>query len=398
MLLGSQFVDGWLGSHADGTQTPPDASALTVFFLALYFLMATQDIVVDGWALTMLSRENVGYASPCNTIGQIIGVFFANQGFIALSDPQWCRQYLGIETANGLVSLAEFMNFWAWVLIVVTVLIALFKKETPLDESEEPEGLLETYSEVIAIFRIRAVQMLCIVLVTCRAAFGPVDAGTTFKLQEVGMPKADMAALAPILLVFSLVMPTFTSVSISNAPIDMFLLGTALKICSCALVFGIFELSTRRYGGGEMYPLFYVLFIIVMVLHELSSNLMSGSMMSFFAKIADPSIGGTYMTLLNTVMNLGGKWSTVLSLWALPHLSISTCMINNVVAYYGNCKEDGNQCAESGGVCVTRADGFSVEIVIGIAVGLIWLMFCGPMLHRLQHLAGSEWLTSSKDE
>ena len=58
---------------------------LTGFFLFLYFLMATQDIVVDGWALTMLSRENVGYASICNSIGQSFGFFLANQGFIALS-------------------------------------------------------------------------------------------------------------------------------------------------------------------------------------------------------------------------------------------------------------------------------------------------------------------------
>ena len=33
---------------------------LTVYFFVLYALMATQDIAVDGWALTMLSRENVG--------------------------------------------------------------------------------------------------------------------------------------------------------------------------------------------------------------------------------------------------------------------------------------------------------------------------------------------------
>lgn len=27
-----------------------------------YFLAATQDIAVDGWAITMLSKKNVGYA------------------------------------------------------------------------------------------------------------------------------------------------------------------------------------------------------------------------------------------------------------------------------------------------------------------------------------------------
>lgn len=29
--------------------------------------------------------------------------------------------------------------------------------------------------------------------------------------------------------------------------------------------------------------------------------------MAFFARISDPSIGGTYMTFLNTISNLGTK-------------------------------------------------------------------------------------------
>ena len=34
--------------------------------------MATQDIAVDGWALTMLSPENVGYASTCNSVRNFV--------------------------------------------------------------------------------------------------------------------------------------------------------------------------------------------------------------------------------------------------------------------------------------------------------------------------------------
>jgi PAT family acetyl-CoA transporter-like MFS transporter 1 len=37
-----------------------DVLGLTACFFFLYLLMATQDIAVDGWALTMLSRRNVG--------------------------------------------------------------------------------------------------------------------------------------------------------------------------------------------------------------------------------------------------------------------------------------------------------------------------------------------------
>lgn len=32
------------------------------------------------------------------------------------------------------------------------------------------------------------------------------------------------------------------------------------------------------------------------------------SVMAFHAQISDPLVGGTYMTLLNTVSNLGGNW------------------------------------------------------------------------------------------
>ena len=84
MLVAAPHVDSWMGT-IDGSSGAkdvkgPQVAVLTAFFLFLYFLMATQDIVVDGWALTMLSRENVGYASVCNSIGQSFGYFIANQG------------------------------------------------------------------------------------------------------------------------------------------------------------------------------------------------------------------------------------------------------------------------------------------------------------------------------
>ena len=37
-----------------------------------------------------------------------------------------------------------------------------------------------------------------------------------------------------------------------------------------------------------------------MMAHEVASQLIFVSSMSFFARVSDPSIGGTYMTLLNT--------------------------------------------------------------------------------------------------
>lgn len=63
MIFVAQNVDEWMG---DGTTKEPQMVLLTLAFFGLWFLAATQDISVDGWALTMLKRENVGYAATCN--------------------------------------------------------------------------------------------------------------------------------------------------------------------------------------------------------------------------------------------------------------------------------------------------------------------------------------------
>lgn len=42
------------------------------------------------------------------------------------------------------------------------------------------------------------------------------------------------------------------------------------------------------------------------------------SIMAFTAKVSDPAVGGTYMTLLNTVTNLGTSPS-LLTAYILPH-------------------------------------------------------------------------------
>lgn len=53
MLFLSVSIDGLLGT-TDGSE--PNIVALVIAFFLLNFLAATQDIAVDGWALTMLKR------------------------------------------------------------------------------------------------------------------------------------------------------------------------------------------------------------------------------------------------------------------------------------------------------------------------------------------------------
>lgn len=48
--------------------------------------------------------------------------------------------------------------------------------------------------------------------------------------------------------------------------------------------------------------------------------------MAFFARISDSSVGGTYMTLLNTFTNLGGNWPSWVALRFVSELTWTSCL------------------------------------------------------------------------
>ena len=115
MLILAKNVDYYLDGEGNEASRP-DVISLTCMFFFLNFLAATQDIAVDGWALTMLQRHNVGYASTCNSVGQNAGYFIGYIGYMALE-------------SYSVIRLSHFLHFWGCGFIVVTTLVAIFKQE-----------------------------------------------------------------------------------------------------------------------------------------------------------------------------------------------------------------------------------------------------------------------------
>jgi len=432
MVSGSPYVAVWLGDgDNDNDYSEMNVNALTIYFTSLYFLMATQDISVDGWALTMLSRSNVGLASTVNSIGQSLGYFIANQGFIALSDVRWCARFLHpfVSENKAMVSLGGFMNFWGYIFIVTTFVVWIFKSEVDHNEDEndnnseriksrskvdametgtsaviasdnkivtgnsyssgsssdtgetQSESIRETYQHIGAVFRLRPVFELCIVLLTCKLAFAPTDSSYIFKLQEYGMPKADIATVSPVMLGVGLVLPAFLGPYVRKSPLDIFLLGIPLKMATSLLSWYMFQFASRSYANGMTPgPMFFCPLVATMLLHEMAGTTIFVAQMAFFAQISDPTIGGTYMTMLNTVANLGSKWPNATALWLMSKLTWETCETL-----------DGQK---KGIVCTTLLDGYTVETMLCLAAGLIWLSVLGPIVKNLKHLDRSEWLVS----
>ena len=66
LVVFSQYVTRLLGDAEDPEDTTePDIKSLTAIFFIINFLRATQDVAVDGWALSMLKPKNVGFFSTC---------------------------------------------------------------------------------------------------------------------------------------------------------------------------------------------------------------------------------------------------------------------------------------------------------------------------------------------
>jgi PAT family acetyl-CoA transporter-like MFS transporter 1 len=130
LIMASPYIDGLMGGHEQIQVNPLDSTAsppvyrhpaiytLTALFLFVNFLCATQDIAVDGWALTMLSRRNVIYASTCNTVGQTAGYFMGQVVLLAFESADFCNRYFrSTPKADGLITLSGFLYFWGIVFV-----------------------------------------------------------------------------------------------------------------------------------------------------------------------------------------------------------------------------------------------------------------------------------------
>lgn len=224
------------------------------------------------------------------------------------------------------------------------------------------------------------------------------------------MPKEDIATISPLLLVLSLALPAFTSKYLAKQPMKMFLYGLQFKLFTSILVWGVFQLSIEEYGqpedgkeGGGPSMFFYVILVVVMSLNELAGNFIFGAQMTFFAKISDPLIGGTYMTFLNTISNLGSKWPNFLSLWVLPKMTLSSCLpIANEelksALMDGNCLGLEDQCEELGGKCVITTDGYTIQQFLATAIGILWVFFLGNKILNLERAPSTEWLTTKSED
>ena len=103
---------------------------------------SAQDIAVDGWAISMLSKRNVGLASTANAVGQTAGLVISFTGYLVLNS--W-----------GLVGLGGFLRFWGAVFVVSAGLV-FFTREKP---STQRISVVDAYSQVTMLLALDGQRM-----------------------------------------------------------------------------------------------------------------------------------------------------------------------------------------------------------------------------------------------
>jgi MFS transporter, PAT family, solute carrier family 33 (acetyl-CoA transportor), member 1 len=149
----------------------------------------------------------------------------------------------------------------------------------------------------------------------------------------------------------------------SPGPMEVALTGIVVKVLLSLGLWAMVQYTPAAYASPDEDPGMWFLapLVGVLVLNEIAGNMVFISFMSFFSKVSDPAIGGSYVTLLATLANLGHKWPSSLSLYLLPKMTYHVCESYNTV----NMREvlpipctlhDPTVCKEHGGTC-------SVELV-----------------------------------
>ena len=377
--LGAQVQALLDGAGGDGGGAPR-VRPLTALFFALYLLMATQDVAVDGWALTLLSRRNVGLASPVNAVGQTLGYFAAFTGYLALSE-------------HGLVTLPGFMRACG-VLFLASAAAVWATKEGAPAEGSVPPSVADVYAQAGRLLRLRPMRTLLGVLLTCRVAFAATDGLATLKLMEKGVSKAHLAYLSSVQIIIPLLMARWTSGG--SAPWAAFLSAYAPRLAVGAATAALVAAAPQP---GAPRALFFAAAAAVMAAQAALSQLQFVAQMAFFARISDPTIGGTAMTLLNTVANLGSKWPNSVVLFAAAALEHRGCDAPGGAALAGQgCGDAAARaaCASAGGACAPRGDGGFALLTAGCTVlGVAWLAAMRGRVQAMAALPPSAWVAAA---
>ncbi|ODV91020.1 hypothetical protein CANCADRAFT_26078 [Tortispora caseinolytica NRRL Y-17796] len=393
----SSFVLLYLGGRVDSFLDDAENSlgVITLSFFVLVLLCATQDIAVDGWALTLMTSPNLSYASTAQTIGLNTGYFLSFTIFLALNSPEFANKYIRTQPIDqGLVSLNQYLRFSGWAYIITTILLVMLKKEDRKSAKGAEtgwRGIISVYKTMWKVVQLPAVRSFIAVHLLAKFGFQANDAVLNLKLLEKGLSKEDLAVMVLIDFPFEIIFGYYAARwSVGDTPLQPWMTAFIGRL-GCAFIAQILVWMFPKDGPSFSYLL---LVILQHILASFMSTVMFVCINAFHAKVADPTIGGTYMTTLNTISNLGGQWPRIIVLYCVDWFTFATYTLH--FEPFSCAAEQGRQaCKDMNGVCHVHWDGYYMTNVLCITLALaIFFSWMKKKVIWLQSLDLSKWRVS----
>ncbi|VVC28212.1 Major facilitator superfamily domain,Acetyl-coenzyme A transporter 1 [Cinara cedri] len=375
----------------------PNLNALVVIIGILYLLASLQDIALDGWSLTILKKNNVGHSSTCSGIGLALSELICTVFLLLLTSEEFCNKYLRqTHGTGGLVTIKSFLYFWSFSFMIITTLVGVFKREkTAGSENEDVKiNIFQSYRLLWEIIKLPSVGLLMMILLTMRIGFTATDAVSNLKLMDAGVSRDDITMINISMYSFKFFIPLLASKYTSglkpmSAFLNLYLLRLFWGIVYIVLIYYtpvLIKASETVTAPGY----YYIILGCIAGVHETLMYTMFMFTMGFFSRICDKRYGGTYMTMLVTISNLGIIVWKYLALNLVDLLTFSKCS-NDA---QNNCSTSSlkDMCTVNNGECIVIVNGYYTEVGICIAVGLVWYFVFKKPIRNLQQRNLFHWL------
>lgn len=157
---------------------------------------------------------------------------------------------------------------------------------------------------------------------------------------------------------------------------------------------------------------FFIAYAILNGVYSLVFSSLSLAKTLFFTQISDKTIGGTYMTLLNTISNIGVAWPATFALYLIDILSFKQCegslgsfhnssvkldketyvsIMKRMEKNTCSTEVDIETCLKWGAQCIVSIDAFYTLTALALMFGMFWLYYYSKTMNHLQSLSRSNW-------
>jgi len=239
-------------------------------------------------------------------------------------------------------------------------------------------------------------------------AFSPAESLTQLKLLEKGVPKTFLASMNAVIAPLNIMMPMISAKWTAGAkPLRVVLNTFVYRGIACAFASVVVVAWTKvlasdgaqgtavNYEKASSNVFFSGLVLAWMCVSSALSTVQFVGVMSFFSKVSDESIGGTYMTLLNTLSNLGSKIAETFVLFFVDFVSEKRCVGASSSITACSTKQERDVCVAGGGKCHLDDGHYHTFVLLSPAVALAWVVWQRKRVQRLSASPLEEWRLST---